>query len=644
MSAPEPLPDCYEGDPDLLPPGEAMRRIRTHVRPVQATGTVAVIDALGRVAARDVISPMDVPGHTNSAMDGYACAGDSLPDAQPRWYEVAGTAYAGKPFAGRPGRSQAVRIMTGAVMPEGTDTVVMREHVEVDGDRVRIPAGARAGQHVRHAGEDLTRGAVVVPRGRRLMPAEMGLLASLGVAEVEVFRTLRVACFSTGDEIRSPGAPFEPGLVYDSNRFTMHGLLGRLGVEIVDLGIVPDRRDAVLDAFREASSRADVVLSSGGASTGEADYVKEVLAEIGQVGFWRIAIRPGRPLAFGFLGDAVFFGLPGNPVAVMVTFCQFVAPAIRAASGETDSRPLPAVEARCTTRLRKKPGRVEYYRAVLERDGSGALVVRSTGKSGSGLLHTMSDANCFIVLPEDGATVGAGCDGRGAALLRPHVRRRPFRDRGSRGISRWPRHTPRLTLGRAFRAMNDTTATRSERELIALSICVLTVSDTRTEETDKSGKLLADRLTAAGHVLYEKRIVPDDIYRIRAAVSAWIADPEVNAVISTGGTGVTGRDGTPEAVGPLLDKTIDGFGEVFRTISYEEVRTSTIQSPRAGRGGQRDLRLLPPRLLRRVPHRVGQAHRRAARLPHPSVQPRGADAAVAGEIGSRAGLRHPCIP
>ena len=408
MNPPEPLPDCYEGDPDLLPPDEAMRRIRAHVRAVDATETVAVIDALGRVAARDVVSPMNVPGHVNSAMDGYACAGDSLPEAGPRWYEVAGAAYAGKPFAGRVGPSQAVRIMTGAVMPEGADTVVMQEHVEVDGDRVRIPPGARPGQHVRLAGEDLAAGAVVVPRGRRLMPAEMGLLASLGIAEVRAFRTLRVAYFSTGDEIRPPGAPFEPGLVYDSNRFTMHGMLGRLGVDILDLGIVPDRRDAVRDAFREASARADIVLSSGGASTGEADYVREVLAELGQVGFWRIAIRPGRPLAFGFLGDSVFFGLPGNPVAVMVTFYQFVAPAIRAAAGETDSRPLPAVEARCTTRLRKKPGRVEYYRAVLERDRSGALVVRGTGKTGSGLLHTMSDANCFIVLPEHGATVEPG--------------------------------------------------------------------------------------------------------------------------------------------------------------------------------------------------------------------------------------------
>ena len=408
MNVPEPLPDCYEGDPDLLPPGEAIRRIRAHVRPVNEAETIAVIDALGRVAARDVVSPMDVPGHTNSAMDGYACAGDALPDGAPRWYEIAGTAYAGKPFAGPVGPRQAVRIMTGAIMPEGTDTVVMQEHVTVDGGQVRIPPGGKPGQHVRQAGEDLAVGAVVVPRGRRLMPAEMGLLASLGIAEVEVHRTLRVAYFSTGDEIRPPGAPFEPGLVYDSNRFTMHGMLGRLGVEIVDLGIVPDRRTAVLDAFREAAARADIVLSSGGASTGEADYVKEVLAELGQVGFWRIAIRPGRPLAFGFLGDSVFFGLPGNPVAVMVTFHQFVEPAIRAVSGEIDSRPLPMVEARCTTRLRKKPGRVEYYRAVLERDHAGTLVVRSTGKSGSGLLHTMSDANCFIVLPEDGTTVEPG--------------------------------------------------------------------------------------------------------------------------------------------------------------------------------------------------------------------------------------------
>ena len=408
MSAPEPLPDCYEGDPDLLPPDEAMRRIRAHVRPIGATETVAVIDALGRVAARDAVSPMDVPGHTNSAMDGYACAGGSLPDDVPRWYEVIGTAYAGKPFGGPVGPSQAVRIMTGAIMPAGTDTVVMQEHVETGADRVRIPPGNRTGQHVRQAGEDVAAGAVVVPRGRRIMPAEMGLLASLGVAEVEVYRVLRVAYFSTGDEVRAPGEPFTPGLVYDSNRFTMHGMISRLGAEMIDLGIVPDRREAVSDAFREASARADVVLSSGGASAGEADYVREVLRELGQVGFWRIAIRPGRPLAFGFLGDSVFFGLPGNPVAVMVTFYQFVEPALRIAAGESDPKPRPAVEARCTTRLRKKPGRVEYYRAILERDEHGAPVVRSTGKTGSGLLHTMSDANCFIVLPEDGATVEPG--------------------------------------------------------------------------------------------------------------------------------------------------------------------------------------------------------------------------------------------
>ena len=385
-----------------------MRRIHAHVRPIDAAETVAVIDALGRIAARDVVSPMDVPGHTNSAMDGYACAGDSLPHDAPRWYEVVGTAWAGRPFAGPVGPSQAVRIMTGAIMPAGADTVVMQEHVEVDGGRVQIPPGIKAGQHVRQAGEDLAAGTVVVPRGRRVMPAEMGLLASLGVAEVEVHPHAPRRVLLDRRRGPPPGEPFEPGLVYDSNRFTMHGMLGRLGVEILDLGIVPDRRDAVFDALREASARADVVLSSGGASTGEADYVKVALQALGRVGFWRIAIRPGRPLAFGLLGDSVFFGLPGNPVAVMVTFYQFVEPALRAAAGETDPRPRPAVEARCTTRLRKKPGRIEYYRAILERDEHGALVVRSTGRTGSGLLHTMSDANCFIVLPENGATVEPG--------------------------------------------------------------------------------------------------------------------------------------------------------------------------------------------------------------------------------------------
>lgn len=408
MSLPEPLPDCYEGDPDLLPLDEALRRIRVHVKAIEESETLPLIKAHARIAARDITSPMDVPGHTNSAMDGYAVDGNSLPEDTPRPFDPIGEALAGHPFTGTVEPGQTVRITTGAMMPSGTDTVVMQEHVTIESQGVLIPPGNRKGQHVRRLGEDIAAGAVVIERGRRLMPAQMGLLASLGIAEVDVFRSLRVAYFSTGDEIRSPGEDFAPGLVYDSNRFTMRGMLERLGVEIVDLGIVPDRRDAVFDAFEKAAKSADVVLSSGGASTGEADHIKEALNALGQVGFWRIAIRPGRPLAFGFIDDAVCFGLPGNPVAVMVTFLQIVAPALRAAAGESCFRPPPEMEARCTVSLRKKTGRVEYYRAILERDENDALVVRDTGRSGSGLLHTMSDANCFIVLPEEGETITPG--------------------------------------------------------------------------------------------------------------------------------------------------------------------------------------------------------------------------------------------
>eukprot|EP00119_Amphimedon_queenslandica_P006761 XP_011408021.1 PREDICTED: uncharacterized protein LOC105315174 [Amphimedon queenslandica] len=404
----EPLPDCYEGDPDLLPLDEAMRRIRVHVEGLKESRRLPLIEAGNKIAANDITSPIDVPGHTNSAMDGYAVDGNSLVQDAVRSFEPIGEALAGHPFAGTVEPHQTVRITTGAMMPAGTDTVVMQEHIRVENEGVVIPPGNRKGQHVRRRGEDIKAGAVVIECGRRLMPAQMGLLASLGIAEVEVFRPLKVAYFSTGDEIRSPGEDFAPGLVYDSNRFTMRSMLERLGVEIIDLGIVPDRRDAVEKAFEKAAKEADVVLSSGGASTGEADHIKEALSALGRVGFWRIAIRPGRPLAFGFIGDALCFGLPGNPVAVMVTFLQIVAPALRAAAGESAYRPPPEMEARCTVALRKKPGRIEYYRAVLERDENDALVVRDTGRSGSGLLHTMSDANCFIVLPEASESIPPG--------------------------------------------------------------------------------------------------------------------------------------------------------------------------------------------------------------------------------------------
>ena len=410
MSAPDPRapPGCYEGDPELLPVAEAWRRIEAHVAPIGEHEEVALRAALGRVLARPVISPIDVPGHTNSAMDGYAVAASELPDEGERRLRVLGTARAGSPFRGAVGAGETVRLMTGAVMPAGTDTVIMQEHARVDGDDVIIGTGHKPGQHVRARGEDIARQSVVLEAGKRLMPAELGLLGSLGIAQVPVFRRLRVAFFSTGDELRSIGEPIAEGEVYDSNRYTLHAMLTRLGVEVMDMGVVRDDAGTIADAVSEAARVADVVVTSGGASTGEADYVREVLGKLGEVGFWRIAIRPGRPLAFGRIGEALFFGLPGNPVAVMVTFYRFVQPALLRMSGEREAHPLPTVEAVSTTRLRKKPGRMEVYRAILSRDAHGRLVVRSTGKTGSGLLHTMSDANCFILLPQDGETVEAG--------------------------------------------------------------------------------------------------------------------------------------------------------------------------------------------------------------------------------------------
>ncbi|MDX1512142.1 MAG: molybdenum cofactor synthesis domain-containing protein [Gammaproteobacteria bacterium] len=410
MAAPDPKPPidfCYEGDPDLLPVAEAQRRIAEHVPIIGETESVALRDALGRILSEDAVSPIDVPGHTNAAMDGYAVRGVDLPHSGTHSFRVVGRALAGAPHRGRLGEDETVRIMTGAVMPDGADAVVMLEQVEESGDTVIIGAGQRAGQNVRLAGEDLKRGDVAVKRGTRLMPAELGLLASLGKPEVQVFRRPRVACFSTGDEVLEPGDQGATGMVYDSNRYTLRGMLGRLGAEFVDLGIVPDNRDALREAFSGAQG-TDAIITSGGVSAGDADYVKQTLDELGRVGFWKIAIRPGRPLAFGLIGGAAFFALPGNPVAVMVTFYQFVQPALRQLMGERAPRAEPLLSATCESRLRKKKGRVEYYRAVLGRNADGALVVRSTGKTGSGLLHTMSDANCFIILDDDDESVEPG--------------------------------------------------------------------------------------------------------------------------------------------------------------------------------------------------------------------------------------------
>ena len=399
-----------EFDAQSIAPDEARARIRAAVRPLADTETVPLAAALDRVLARDQVAASDVPGAANSAMDGYAVRGADLPAAAAA-LELIGEAYAGRPFAGAVGPGQCVRIMTGAVLPAGADTVVVQERARARADgRIGIGAGERPGQNVRAAGEDLAASAVALPRGRRLGPAELGLLASVGAAEVAVVRRPRAAFFATGDELRAVGAALAPGALYNSNSYTLGAMLRRLGIDGEDRGIVRDDPAATAAACRAAAARADVVLTSGGVSVGAADHVRGALAELGEVRFWKVAVKPGRPLAFGRLGGAWFFGLPGNPVSVMVTFCQFVRPALLRLAGEID--PPPPLELRATAQapLRKRPGRVEYQRGVLRADGGGALRVAPAGAQGSGILSSMSRANCFIALPLESGPVAAGAE------------------------------------------------------------------------------------------------------------------------------------------------------------------------------------------------------------------------------------------
>ncbi len=395
-------------DPAALPPEQALERILTEMRAIDGFERLALRSALGRISAKDIQAPMNVPNHTNAAMDGYAIRGTDLPLEGTRALKVLGTAWAGRPFQGEVKAEECVRIMTGAVMPQGTDTVLMQEHVErLDERLIRVGSAHKSGQNVRPAGEDIALGETVLRAGRRITPADLGLLASLGIGEVSVRRRLRVAFFSTGDELVSIGEPLSVGAIYDSNRYTLYGMLNRLGADMLDLGVVRDIAEDLQVAFREAAACADVLITSGGASVGEADLVMDTLNRVGQVKFWKVAMKPGRPIAFGRIGDTFYFGLPGNPVSVMATFYQFVQPALKQMMGETAIGPL-TVKVRCLTHLKKKPGRVEYQRGILEHATTGELVVRGTGPQGSAILSSMSEANCFIVLPMDWGRVEAG--------------------------------------------------------------------------------------------------------------------------------------------------------------------------------------------------------------------------------------------
>jgi molybdopterin molybdotransferase len=396
-------------DPQALSAQQVNEFLAHLVQAVSDVESVGIFDALGRVLAEDVISPIDVPPHDNSAMDGYAFAGAALNGNSPLTLEVVGTALAGKAWQGAAGHGQCVKIMTGAIMPAGLDTVAPQEVVTIAADgRVSIPPKLlRAGDNRRLKGEDLQQGRAALGAGTLLGPAGCGLLASLGLASVPVKRRLRVAYFSTGDEILSLGDAPREGAVYDSNRYTVFGMLTRLRCEVIDMGVVRDDPALLEDAFTRAAAQADAIITSGGVSVGEADYTKGMMKKLGDVAFWRIAMRPGRPMAVGRVGSSILFGLPGNPVAVMVTFLAFVRPALLRMMGCTPTQ-VPLLKARSTEAIRKKPGRTEYQRGFVTSRPDGALQVRTTGNQGSGVLSSMVQANGLIVLHHGQGNVAPG--------------------------------------------------------------------------------------------------------------------------------------------------------------------------------------------------------------------------------------------
>ncbi len=420
-------------DPQALRASDVNAFLANLVEPVTQTETVSIFAALDRVLAQDVVSPISVPPHDNSAMDGFAFDGAQLREDAPLALKVIGTAFAGKAWQGAVGPGECVKIMTGAIMPTGLDTVVPQEFTTVAGDRVSIPAKLlQRGDNRRTLGEDLMAGRAALSQGTRLSPAACGLLASLGIATVPVFRRLKVAYFSTGDEILSLGEPPREGAVYDSNRYTVFGLLTRLGCEVIDLGVVRDEPALLEAAFTRAAQQADAIITSGGVSVGEADFTKTMMKQLGDVAFWRIAMRPGRPMAVGRISgnklasaqremvansypndsnlspsSAILFGLPGNPVAVMVTFLALVRPALLRMMGNA-SAPSPLLKARSLESIRKKPGRTEYQRGTVSTAADGTLQVRTTGNQGSGVLSSMVQGNGLIVLHHDQGSVAIG--------------------------------------------------------------------------------------------------------------------------------------------------------------------------------------------------------------------------------------------
>ena len=396
-----------DSDPSSLRIDAALDRILEAVNPVTDIEIISIKSALHRVTAEDISATIDVPLADNSAMDGYAFHSSDIPEKGTRELSLIGTSWAGRPFEGTVIPGSCIRIMTGAILPEGADTVVMQENAQVKNDRILVDNRTRPGENVRPAGEDFKKGQTIISAGTRLTAAHLGLIASLGIGEIKAIRKLRVAYFLTGDELRSIGESLSPGEIFDSNRYTLLGMLTDPAIECKDLGLVEDKPDVIEKLMGEAARNADVIITTGGVSVGDADYVKDILEKQGEINFWKVAIKPGRPLAFGKLGDAHFFGLPGNPVSAMVTFILLVQPALRRLTGTQESF-IPTCHAISMSSLKKRSGRVEYQRGLLSRSDTGELMVSPTGGQGSGILRSMAEANCFIVLPMENDGVMAG--------------------------------------------------------------------------------------------------------------------------------------------------------------------------------------------------------------------------------------------
>ena len=397
---------------DAISVDDARKRIFEKISPITGMEKLTLRSCFNRILAEDIYSPINVPSHINSAMDGYAIAGDDLPTNLPQCYAITGTSYAGKPSSANYQKGKVIRIMTGGVMPAGTDTVIMQEQVAlIDEHTIQLQPEHTAGQNVRQAGEDIAKDCLVLSKGRQISAADLGILASLGIGELYVYRRPRIAFFSTGDELRSIGEKLQEGEIYDSNRYTLYGMLAQLNVEVLDMGLVNDTPEAMRKAFISASQMADIVITSGGVSVGDADYIKPTLKELGETYFWKVAMKPGRPLTFGSLHQSSentwFFGLPGNPVAVMVTFLQFLQPAIHYLSSGNIKIPL-TLQATSSSKLYKRAGRTEFQRGIFKQASNGEITVKRTGKQGSGILTSMSIANCFIILSEDSTGVDEG--------------------------------------------------------------------------------------------------------------------------------------------------------------------------------------------------------------------------------------------